>query len=147
MRRLVKLKTRELKNVRRLAQEVLLQRSDVETFLLSSLHQVRKEVERGSLGRAGVGMATGGGEATAEVQRLPRAASGRLDVKELPWEDRERILRLLFAKINNQSQQAHFSNLPQHPLEQPSTAGAYSLAGGSAGMYGLLSTGAQADLA
>ncbi len=41
LRRLVKLKTRELKNVRRLAQEVLLQRSDVETFLLSSLHLVR----------------------------------------------------------------------------------------------------------
>lgn len=40
LRRLVKLKTRELKNVRRLAQEVLLQRSDVETFLLSSLHTV-----------------------------------------------------------------------------------------------------------
>ena len=41
LRRLVKLKTRELKNIRRLAQEVLLQRSDVETFLLSSLHHVR----------------------------------------------------------------------------------------------------------
>lgn len=41
LRRLVKLKTRELKNIRRLAQEVLLQRSDVETFLLSSLHMVR----------------------------------------------------------------------------------------------------------
>ncbi len=40
LRRLVKLKTKELKNVRRLAQEVLLQRSDVETFLLSSLHMV-----------------------------------------------------------------------------------------------------------
>ena len=37
----MKLKTRELKSIRRLAQEVLLQRSDVETFLLSSLHQVR----------------------------------------------------------------------------------------------------------
>jgi hypothetical protein len=41
LRRLIKLKTRELRNVRRLAQEVLLQRSDVETFLLSSLHAVR----------------------------------------------------------------------------------------------------------
>lgn len=40
LRRLVKLKSRELKSIRRLAHEVLLQRSDVECFLLSSLHQV-----------------------------------------------------------------------------------------------------------
>jgi hypothetical protein len=41
LRRLVKLKGRELHNIRRLAHEVLLQRSDVETFLLSSLYHVR----------------------------------------------------------------------------------------------------------
>ena len=35
-----RLKTQELKNIRRLAQEVLLQRSDVETFLVSSLKEV-----------------------------------------------------------------------------------------------------------
>lgn len=38
--RCCRLKTQELKNIRRLAQEVLLQRSDVETFLVSSLKQV-----------------------------------------------------------------------------------------------------------
>ena len=36
-----RLKTQELKNIRRLAHEVLVQRSDVETFLVSSLKQVR----------------------------------------------------------------------------------------------------------
>ena len=35
------MKARELANVRRLAHEVLLQRSDVETFLVSSIRQVR----------------------------------------------------------------------------------------------------------
>ena len=40
LRRLVKLKSREVRNIRRLAQEVLMQRSDVETFLLSSLQTV-----------------------------------------------------------------------------------------------------------
>ena len=34
------MKARELANVRRLAHEVLLQRSDVETFLVSSIRQV-----------------------------------------------------------------------------------------------------------
>lgn len=40
-----------------------------------------------------------------------------MDIKDLPWEDRERILRLLFAKINNQQQQAYFTNLPSHMLQ------------------------------
>ncbi|KAG2441078.1 hypothetical protein HXX76_003931 [Chlamydomonas incerta] len=106
LRRLVKLKTRELKNVRRLAQEVLLQRSDVEAFLLSSLHAVRREIERESLwpSRQPGDTAAAAGRAVAN------------DIKDLPWEDRERVLRLLFAKINNQAQQVHFSSLPPHPL-------------------------------
>jgi hypothetical protein len=40
LRRLLRLKGRELGQLRALAQEVLLQRSKVEVFLLSSLHQV-----------------------------------------------------------------------------------------------------------
>lgn len=42
--------------------------------------------------------------------------AGRVDIKDLSWEDREKVLRLLFAKINNQVQQMHYSNLPGHPL-------------------------------
>jgi hypothetical protein len=40
LRRLLRLKGRELQHLRRLAQQVLLQRTEVEIFLLSSLHQV-----------------------------------------------------------------------------------------------------------
>jgi hypothetical protein len=43
--------------------------------------------------------------------------TGRLDLKDLPWEDRERVLRLLFARLNNQAQHLHYTNLPAHPLE------------------------------
>ena len=38
----------------------------------------------------------------------------RCGSQDLSWEDREKVLRLLFAKINNQAQQVHLSNLPQH---------------------------------
>lgn len=34
--------------------------------------------------------------------------------QDLSWGDREKVLRLLFAKINNQAQQVHLSNVPQH---------------------------------
>jgi len=41
---------------------------------------------------------------------------GAMDLSTLPWADRERILKLLFSKINNQAQQQHFANLPPHVL-------------------------------
>jgi hypothetical protein len=37
-----------------------------------------------------------------------------LDIKDLSWDEREKILRLLFAKVNNQSQQSYFYDLPDH---------------------------------
>lgn len=38
-------------------------------------------------------------------------------LQELSWEDREKILRLLFAKINNQAQQMYYANLPGHSFQ------------------------------
>ncbi len=221
LRKLVKLKTHELRRIRRLAQEVLLQRSDVETFLVASLHRVKSEMTRsevlksdtswaakgsmtrppesgGGLGTVvpahrrpdGVGEAvareavareavareavaregssgagrlpevgTAGGassggygamsgaEAGGRVQRGGDAGSRRssvsslgsiqqqreqqtgqitqelsaatsMDISDLSWGDRERVLRLLFAKINNQARQQQYSNLPAHSLDQ-----------------------------
>ena len=114
LKRLVKLKTHELKSVRKLAQEVLLQRSDVETFLLSSLHMIRKEIERESF----------------RPTSLTEGDNGTLDIKQLSWIDRERVLRLLFAKINNQKEQVALSTLHSHPLEQAFQG--YAIVGGPA---------------
>jgi len=107
LKRLVKLKTQELKNIRKLAQEVLVQRSDVESFLVSSLYQVRTKVEKEH----------------KRDESSSKVSNGQMDIRDLSWEDREKVLRLLFAKINNQARQAHFSNLPPHSFEvetQPS---------------------------
>ena len=38
-------------------------------------------------------------------------------VQELTWEDREKVLRLLFAKINNQAQPMYYANLPGHSFQ------------------------------
>ncbi len=43
--------------------------------------------------------------------------SAKIDIGDLSWEDRERILRLLFSKINSQTQQASFSRLPEHSFD------------------------------
>ena len=87
---------KEAKNIRRLAQEVLLQRSDVETFFLSSLQHVRRELER-------------------EPASAPSTPTKKhVDISELSWKDRETVLRLAFAKINNQAQNAHLRRVPKH---------------------------------
>ncbi|POM58290.1 Hypothetical protein PHPALM_37080 [Phytophthora palmivora] len=46
LRKLVRLKNRELRNLRRLAQTILNQRTDVEQFFLDSLEHVKREIER-----------------------------------------------------------------------------------------------------
>ena len=100
----MQLRTKEAKNIRRLAQEVLLQRSDTEIFFLSSLEQVRKEIE---LQRE-----------AAAPSGTPPTRSGRVDIAHLTWPERERVLRLAFAKINNQTRSLKFLNLPAHPKVQ-----------------------------
>lgn len=106
----LQLRTKEAKNIRRLAQEVLLQRSDTEIFFLSSLDQVRKEIE---LERD-----------SAPPSGSPPTRSGRVDIAHLTWPERERVLRLAFAKINNQTRSLKFMKLPAHPKVPNSVANA-----------------------
>jgi hypothetical protein len=51
---------------------------------------------------------------------------GQVDIRDLSWEDRERILRLLFAKINKAAQQRsvpppvqHTQPVPEAEVEAP----------------------------
>ena len=96
----VQLKMKESKNIRRLAQEVLLQRSDVEMFFVSSLQHVRKQLELEAL----------------QDSQLDSISKAGVDIAQLSWAQRESVLRLAFAKINNQARQAHFQRLPKHSL-------------------------------
>jgi hypothetical protein len=52
------------------------------------------------------------------VTSLPLQPDTRVDRKDLTWEDKERVLRLLFAKINNV--ESTINALPQHTLEHSS---------------------------
>ena len=105
-RRALHLKTRELKNIRKLAREVLMQRSNVENFLISSLTTVKDHIKK----EQGLFPSL-----VQDTRGLPTGA--KIDIGDLSWEDRERILRLLFSKINSQTQQASFSRLPEHLFE------------------------------
>lgn len=111
LRQLVKLRTKELTNVKRLAALVLQKRNEVETFLLESIEQVKVEIGRRRAEEERTMSRSGGGQTrfpslTGGVQRasnLPQTVDERVDIRDLTWEDRERVLRLLFAKINSAS--------------------------------------------
>ena len=150
LRRLLRLRTRELHRLRHLAQQVLLQRSDVEAFLISSIQIVRAEGAAGAAAGAG-----GSGEAWARPGSLSdgrpaqpsggtvpggsNSGSAKVDIKDLSWVDRERVLRLLFAKVNHQVAAAAAAAL-SHPLSTegaeapppPALRGAWAEAGPAA---------------
>ncbi|KAK9864094.1 hypothetical protein WJX84_004470 [Apatococcus fuscideae] len=102
LRRLLKLKNHELANIRKLAQEVLSHRSDVEAFLLSSIHQVQKAAQNDHAIQT----------ASHKDKQIVKSSS-QIDIKDLSWDDRERVLRLLFMKINSQAR----NELPPHSLK------------------------------
>lgn len=104
----VRLKEREIKNIKALCQMILDQRSDVEQFFLEALEQVKEEIKkkketekhkessfpdinRNSLNRS---------QHSLFSESILRK-NLKVKLKDLDWEDRERVLRLLFSKMNS----------------------------------------------
>jgi len=140
MKQLLHLKNKELSHVKALAQTILDQRGEVEQFFLESIEQVKtkKLEERESKFRKAMveynkkmREASAKGEnngkfprirgknlsilESAESSKLPVHPGKKVDLSDLTWEDRERVLRLLFAKINNV--QGEVEEMPGHQLE------------------------------
>lgn len=118
LRKQLKAKTRELRHIRRLSQMILDQRSEVEQFFIEALEQVK--LERGKVVaeerrqakmaaakalrehagmRGSRGASDRGGDLGLNISQTG-AADDKVYLKDLTLEDRERVLRLLFAKIN-----------------------------------------------
>eukprot|EP00899_Mesostigma_viride_P020806 jgi/Mesvir1/28727/Mv19695-RA.1 len=122
LKRLVKLKAKELKNIRRLAQEVLYQRADVEQFLIDSLELVKAEIQRENVASGKLPRIPSNREKLTPLpsgvgtpKTGPTGAGGGVDISQLTWEDREKVLRLLFSRINNGS--ANGMAMPPHSFE------------------------------
>jgi len=122
LRQLVRLKTKELSHMKRLAAVILQKRNEVETFLLDSIEHVKVEIgrrraeEERALPRSRGRLPALG---SSKPSNLPTSPEEHIDIRDLTWDDRERVLRLLFAKINNATP---FQPMPPHPLnEDPSS--------------------------
>lgn len=146
LRQLVKLKNKELRNIKKLAQTILDQRTEVEQYFLEAIEQVKSEIRKhreekyqqevieykaqfrqASLKRGTKfpqirTMAKPMEMVPGAQSELPREPSKKVDLKELTWEDRERVLRLLFAKIN--SVQGFVDSVPAHTFDEDDGAGA-----------------------
>lgn len=87
----------------------------------AAAHQPALQSPAGTAAGAGAGAATAaqGAGSLAQQAEQPEAAAagGSLDIRDLSWVDRERVLRLLFAKINGKAAERRAAALPAHPLD------------------------------
>ncbi|XP_031564389.1 basal body-orientation factor 1-like [Actinia tenebrosa] len=128
LQRVIQLKTKEMNKVKRLAKNILDQRTEVEQFFLDSLEHVKNEIARNQAqyrrdaqavyqqrmlaahgGRADFPMVRTFNKSETSTNNVFddlkmaeqwTGMEGKIDIGELTWEQRERILRLLFAKMN-----------------------------------------------
>ncbi|XP_043929564.1 basal body-orientation factor 1 [Protopterus annectens] len=141
LQKLLEMKDREMNRVKKLAKNILDQRTEVETFFLDSLNQVKQEIlasrrqykqaaqaayqQRMRAANAGkedfpkIRTFSNGEHSTNDVHHdLEQAAkwanvkTGKVDISELTWEQREQVLRLLFAKMNGLKTRKPSHDLP-----------------------------------
>lgn len=103
-------KNKELKMLKSLSNVIIDQRSDIEQFFLEALEQIKEEIrkkmaEEKRLKRfrapgESIGGTVGSLGQTGASHDQTKSYADKVDLNDLDWEDRERVLRLLFSKIN-----------------------------------------------
>ncbi|XP_059817868.1 basal body-orientation factor 1-like [Hypanus sabinus] len=123
----IKLKDREMNRVKKLAKNILEQRTDVEMFFLQSLEEVRQQIaySRAQYKQAAqiafqrkMLKAHTGKEDYPKIRTFAKSEYstncvyqdmeeadksihfGKVSISDLTWEQKEKVLRLLFAKMN-----------------------------------------------
>lgn len=127
LKKALELKMAETRRVRHLARNILVQRSEIEAFFLDSLHQVKKEIShnRANFERDSkeahhrqLAAAANGKDVLPPIQTFSKSANSTnslhasfeaagelpaewdtLDPRDLTWEQRERVLRILFKRM------------------------------------------------
>jgi len=131
---ILQLKCKELEQIKRLGRRILQQRSEVETFFLTALEEVRHEItvnravyiresERAYTARMAAAAAGRDSfprvrtfnkgnamtsantvfddlEAAHDINAVKPDATASVDISELTWEQKEKVLRSLFAMMN-----------------------------------------------
>ncbi|KAM8915438.1 basal body-orientation factor 1-like isoform 2-T2 [Spinachia spinachia] len=159
LRRLLSMREREMGNVKRLASGIVKQRTELEEFFHEALAQVKQEItaSRSQYKKEALqAYHRRLREATAGKQKFPpirtfrkgphstnsvysdmEAAArwtnqpgGRVEVTDLTWEQKEQVLRLLFAKMNGQRERKS----SRHPASSASSKMKQLIDSNAAGM-------------
>lgn len=116
-------KNSELKKVKAISQVIIDQRSDVEQFFLEALAQIKEEIQKKISAErkqrrlngqpfpapnqtstehqmTGQGQTTMSQGSSTQQENQQKSYAEKVDLNDLDWEDRERVLRLLFSKMN-----------------------------------------------
>ncbi|XP_063145016.1 basal body-orientation factor 1 [Candoia aspera] len=129
LEQLLEMKDREMSRVKKLARNILNERTEVEKFFLDALEQVKqeiissrkcyKQVAQAAYQRKMMAAFAGKEEYPKirtfndnahstnsvqmdllEAEKWTNIQKGKMDISELTWEQKESVLRLLFAKMN-----------------------------------------------
>ncbi|XP_063804401.1 basal body-orientation factor 1 isoform X2 [Pseudophryne corroboree] len=129
LQKMLEMKDRELNRVKKLSHNILQERTEVERFFLEALEQVKQEIKSSrsyyqKMAQAAYHsrmlQAAAGTEQypkirtfhnkdhstndvsqdLTEAEKWSHLQAGRVDVGDLTWEQKEKVLRLLFAKMN-----------------------------------------------
>ncbi|XP_061467699.1 basal body-orientation factor 1 isoform X2 [Rhineura floridana] len=136
LQQLLELKDREMSRVKKLARNILDERTEVEKFFLDALEQVKqeiitsrkcyKQVAQAAYQRKMMAAFAGKEEYPKirtfndnvhstnsvqmdllEAEKWTNIQKGKVDISELTWEQKESVLRLLFAKMNGLRQRKY----------------------------------------
>ncbi|ORX52538.1 hypothetical protein BCR36DRAFT_582486 [Piromyces finnis] len=122
------IRIKQMKQIRRIAQHILDQRTDLETFFMDALDHVkieichereerrRREAEEYNRKIKNVLKSHDTNDAESlnkevEEQKLRvKKNANKIDITQLSWKDKERVLRILFAKMNGIAMQGSDGN-------------------------------------
>ncbi|CAH2328020.1 basal body-orientation factor 1 [Pelobates cultripes] len=128
--KMLDMQEREINRIKKLSANILRERSDVEHFFLEALTQVKQEIiasrnhyrkEAQAVYQRKMKDAASGKDLYPKIrtfhnkehstndvyqdlqdaEKWNHLQAGKVDIKDLTWEEKERVLRLLFAKMNN----------------------------------------------
>lgn len=105
------LKSEENMQLRSLSQIILDQRSEIEQFFIESLEEVKIEIYKRKKEMERKGHYFPHAMRKYEEKMTATNSSKKVDIKELMPEDKEKVLRLLFAKINESYKPKSYKNI------------------------------------
>jgi len=94
----LKFRVKESNSLKTLSQIILDQRSEIEEFLLETLDHVKEEVRKQRQTDRKNRLPEINSKSRLDIK--PKKSWEKLDITSLDWEDKEKILRILFSKMN-----------------------------------------------